>query len=46
VPSHFVRHCFIQGGVPEAKVHVVPLGVAELFFREDVDLHFLTNRWH
>jgi glycosyltransferase involved in cell wall biosynthesis/tetratricopeptide (TPR) repeat protein len=36
VPSNFVRHCFIEGGVPAAKVHVVPNGVADIYFREDL----------
>ncbi len=35
VPSTFVRNGFVQGGVPAAKVHVVPLGVAEAFFHDD-----------
>ncbi len=33
VPSRFVRDCFVRDGVPAGKVHVVPLGVPDVFFR-------------
>jgi glycosyltransferase involved in cell wall biosynthesis/tetratricopeptide (TPR) repeat protein len=36
VPSRFVRDCYVRGGVPAHKVHVVPNGVADIFFRDDV----------
>jgi glycosyltransferase involved in cell wall biosynthesis/tetratricopeptide (TPR) repeat protein len=39
VPSRFVRNCFVQDGVPAAKVHVVPNGVAEVFFEEGIAPH-------
>lgn len=32
VPSRFVRNCFIRSGVPAEQVHVVPNGVAPIFF--------------
>ena len=29
-----MRDCFVRDGVPAAKVHVVPCGVADVFFQE------------
>jgi glycosyltransferase involved in cell wall biosynthesis len=36
VPSRFVRDCYVRDGVPGHKVHVVPNGVADVFFHDDV----------
>jgi glycosyltransferase involved in cell wall biosynthesis len=36
VPSQFVRDAFVRDGVPPGKVRVVPLGVSDVFFEDDV----------
>jgi glycosyltransferase involved in cell wall biosynthesis/tetratricopeptide (TPR) repeat protein len=42
--SNFVRDCYIQGGVPACKVHVIPLGVAGIFFEKQPALPLKTKK--
>jgi glycosyltransferase involved in cell wall biosynthesis/tetratricopeptide (TPR) repeat protein len=44
VPSAFVRNCFVQDGVPAAKVHVVPNGVGDIFLNDAGNPHPLRTR--
>jgi glycosyltransferase involved in cell wall biosynthesis/Tfp pilus assembly protein PilF len=45
VPSHFVRHCFIQSGVPSDRVFVVPNGVdTKLFNRHNAKYKLKTKK--
>lgn len=44
VPSQFVRKCFVKDGVPAHKVHVVPNGVADIFFQAGIAPYPLGTR--